>query len=165
VTRLGGGFRDRQTLSVRQATGTASVTAYDLRTSELRGLILVVDDDAINRLVARVLIEARGYEVIEAEDGESAVSILRDDRGEIGLILMDLDMPGMGGLAATRAIRGVAPQGATVPIVALTRLVDPDSRRLCFDAGMNGFLPKPISATGIESIVCLVGHGAHRAHA
>ena len=81
-----------------------------------------------------------------------------------GLILMDLSMPGVDGLTATRALRQ-SPRGATVPIVALTRLTDPDTRRDCFDAGMNGFLPKPISATGIESIVCLVGHGAYRAHA
>ena len=108
---------------------------------------------------------ARGYDVTEAEDGEAALAIFSADCGEIGLILMDLDMPGMGGLAAARAIRGVPPRGMTVPIVALTRLVDPESRRLCFDAGMNGFLPKPISVTGIESIVCLVGDSAYRAHA
>ena len=141
------------------------MTAYYPRKSERRAVILVVDDDAINRLVARVLIEARGYEVIEAEDGESALALFRADRGEIGLVLMDLDMPGIGGLAATRAIRATAPRGATVPIVALTRHTDADSRRQCFDAGMNGFLPKPMTATGIESIVCLVGHGAHSAHA
>lgn len=141
------------------------MTAYDLRKGDRRGVILVVDDDAINRLVARVLLETRGYAVIEAEDGEAALSAFRAYRGEIGMVLMDLEMPGMGGLAATRAIRATAPRGATVPIVALTRHSDPDSRRQCFDVGMNGFLPKPISATGIESIVCLVGHGANRAHA
>lgn len=141
------------------------MTAYDPKKSDCCGVILVVDDDAINRLVARVLLETRGYVVIEAEDGEAAVSAFRADRGAIGMVLMDLDMPGMGGLAATRAIRATAPRGATVPIVALTRYSDPDSRRQCFDAGMNGFLPKPISATGIESIVCLVGHGAYSAHA
>lgn len=150
---------------VRQPCGTPSVAAYDLGQSDRRGLVLVVDDDAVNRLIARVLIEARGYGVTEAEDGEAALAIFCADCGEIGLILMDLDMPGMGGLAAARAIRGVPPRGTTVPIVALTRLVDPESRRLCFDAGMNGFLPKPISVTGIESIVCLVGDSAYRAHA
>jgi len=141
------------------------LTAYDPRTLELRASILVVDDDPINRLVARVLIEARGYSVVEAEDGESALTTLRADRGEIGLVLMDIEMPGMGGLAATRAIRAMAPRGATLPVVALTRHIDPATRRQCFDAGMNGFLPKPISGTGIDSIICLVGHGASSAHA
>lgn len=127
--------------------------------------ILVVDDDAINRLVARVLIESRGYDVVEAEDGETALAMFEAAPENFGLVLMDLSMPGMDGLHATRALRQVSPRGATVPIVALTRHTDPDIRRDCFDAGMNGFLPKPISATGIESIVCLVGHGASRAHA
>lgn len=139
------------------------VTAYRPAASD-RPKILVVDDDAINRLVARVLIEARGYEVLEAEDGESALLTFAAT-ADIGLILMDLEMPGMDGLAATRALRGGSRRGATVPIVALTRHIDDESRRSCFDAGMNGFLPKPISSTGIESIVCLVGHGASRAHA
>lgn len=129
-----------------------------------RPRILVVDDDAINRLVARVLIEARGYEVIEAEDGDQALSTYADS-DDIGLILMDLSMPGMDGLAATRNLRTSSRRGATVPIVALTRHIDDDSRRNCFDAGMNGFLPKPISATCIESIVCLVGHGTPRVQA
>lgn len=129
-----------------------------------RPRILVVDDDAINRLVARVLIEARGYEVIEAEDGDAAIAAFASI-DDIGLILMDLSMPGKDGLETTRCLRAQSRRGATVPIVALTRHIDDDSRRSCFDAGMNGFLPKPISATGIESIVCLVGHGAPRAHA
>jgi CheY-like chemotaxis protein len=130
-----------------------------------KGTILVVDDDPVNRLVARVLIEARGYDVVEAEDGEGAVAIFAADDNTIGLVLMDLEMPGMGGISATCAIRGIEGRGAAVPIVALTRLVDAASRHKCFDAGMNGFLPKPISATGIESIVCLVGHGVSSAHA
>ncbi len=130
-----------------------------------RPKILVVDDDAINRLVARVLIEARGYEVLEAEDGQGALNVFRDNGDDIGLVLMDLAMPGMDGLAASRKLRGASRHGGTVPIVALTRHSEAASRRDCFDAGMNGFLPKPLTATGIESIVCLVGHGARRAHA
>lgn len=140
-----------------------NVTAHRPAAAD-RPRILVVDDDAINRLVARVLIEARGYEVLEAEDGETALQLFAAT-ADIGLVLMDLEMPVMDGLAATRALRGASRRGATVPIVALTRHIDDRSRRACFDAGMNGFLPKPISATGIESIVCLVGHGASRAHA
>lgn len=140
------------------------MTAYQPSTAGDRPQILVVDDDAINRLVARVLIEARGYSVAEAEDGQEALELFAACPDAFGLILMDLSMPGVDGLTATRALRQ-SPRGATVPIVALTRLTDPDTRRDCFDAGMNGFLPKPISATGIESIVCLVGHGAYRAHA
>ena len=139
------------------------VTAYRPAAAD-RPKILVVDDDAINRLVARVLIEARGFEVLEAAEGEEALQTYAAN-AEIGLILMDLEMPGMDGLTATRALRTASRRGATVPIVALTRHIDDTSRRACFDAGMNGFLPKPISATGIESIVCLVGHGASRAHA
>lgn len=139
------------------------MTAYRPAPAE-RPRILVVDDDPVNRLVARILIEARGYEVIEAEDGDAALSAYAE-ADDIGLVLMDLAMPGMDGLTATRSLRSTSRRGATVPIVALTRHIDDGSRRNCFDAGMNGFLPKPISAAGIESIVCLVGHGAYRAHA
>lgn len=141
------------------------MTAFQPSSHGEKPQILVVDDDAINRLVARVLIEARGFTVVEAEDGETALAAFDNAPDGFGMILMDLSMPGMDGLSATRALRQTSPRGATVPIVALTRLTDPDTRRSCFDAGMNGFLPKPISATGIESIVCLVGHGANRAHA
>ena len=141
---------------------TKDVTAYRPAPAE-RPRILVVDDDPINRLVARILIEARGYEVIEAEDGEAALAAYAET-SDIGLVLMDLAMPGMDGLTAARNLRSTSRRGATVPIVALTRHIDDNSRRNCFDAGIIGFLPKPISAAGIESIVCLVGHGAYRAH-
>ena len=141
------------------------MTAIQSAPHGARQKILVVDDDAINRLVARVLIEARGYDVLEAEDGEGAVCVFRDHGDDIGLVLMDLAMPGMGGLSASRKLRSASQHGSVVPIVALTRHAEASSRRDCFDAGMNGFLPKPLTSTGIESIVCLVGHGARRAHA
>ena len=105
--------------------------------------ILVVEDNDINREVARGMLEGAGIEVVLAEDGRQALEILaRDDR--VDAILMDLRMPVMDGLVATRAIRSRAGT-ATLPIIALTAEALATQRDRCFEAGMDEFLTKPIA--------------------
>ena len=104
--------------------------------------ILVVDDtDAILLLMTK-FVEARGHQAVTACNGQEAVDIWRLERPD--LILMDMLMPHMDGLTATRQIRGLA-NGQGVAIIALTANVFADDRERCVDAGMDDFIAKPVN--------------------
>ena len=136
------------------AAPSPSVPAAD---SSLEGLrILVVDDNPINRMVAGKILEALGVEATLSDSGPDAVD--RIARDPFDLVLMDINMPGMDGLEATRRIRDLpAPRGG-VPIIALTANVMAHQQRGYFDAGMNGMVAKPLSPAALLSeIVRLVG--------
>jgi len=105
--------------------------------------VLVVDDHPVNREVARLILTACGCEVSECEDGADAVEAARTQ--SFDAILMDVRMPGMDGLAATRAIRALGGPASLTPIVAVTADVMRDDIERCRDAGMNGHVPKPIN--------------------
>jgi signal transduction histidine kinase len=105
--------------------------------------ILVVDDNRTNRLVGLKSLEALGAEAETADSGEAAIAAAA--RGGYDLILMDVNMPGMDGLEATRRIRELPEPQAGVPIVALTADVMTHHQAAYHAAGMNGFVPKPFS--------------------
>ncbi|MFN7939751.1 MAG: PAS domain S-box protein [Bryobacteraceae bacterium] len=113
--------------------------------------ILVVEDNAVNRLVAGKMLERMGCKVHFAVDGQEAVG--RVQSGEtFDLILMDCQMPNMDGLEATRRIR--AGEGARgVPIVALSAGVLAEERHACYQCGMDEFLEKPISAERLRRVL------------
>ncbi|HEX7886332.1 MAG TPA: response regulator [Phenylobacterium sp.] len=104
--------------------------------------ILVVDDNATNRMVAQSLVEMFDCTSESAEDGEEAVEAART--GRFDLILMDIKMPRMDGVAATRAIRAIPGPIGVVPIIALTANADPDDAEAYLAAGMNGVVEKPM---------------------
>lgn len=104
--------------------------------------VLLVEDDEINRYVTTELLVGNGLQVIHAADGQEALEIL--SFRPVDVVLMDLFMPGMDGLAAARAIRALPDPAGSVPIVALTAAVTPDIRQQCIDAGMQDFLAKPL---------------------
>jgi two-component system, sensor histidine kinase len=104
--------------------------------------ILVVDDNATNRMVAQSLVEMFDCTSESAEDGEEAVEAARS--GRFDLILMDIKMPRMDGVAATRAIRALPGPVAKTPIIALTANADPDDAAGYLAAGMNGVVEKPM---------------------
>lgn len=104
--------------------------------------ILVVDDNATNRMVAQSLVEMFDCTSEAAEDGEEAVEAVRT--GRFDLILMDIKMPRMDGVAATRAIRGLPGRVGETPIIALTANADPDDAEAYLAAGMNGVVEKPM---------------------
>ncbi|MBI1683346.1 PAS domain S-box protein [Caulobacter hibisci] len=124
----------------------------------LEGLkILVVEDNATNRMVARRILEMLGAAVETAEDGLSGVEAA--ERG-FDLILMDVQMPGVDGLEASRRIRALpGPVGAT-PIVALTANVLAHQRATYLAAGMNGVAAKPISPTALLAEIVRVAETA-----
>ncbi|MFI4965865.1 MAG: ATP-binding protein [Caulobacterales bacterium] len=105
--------------------------------------ILVVDDNRTNRLVGLKSLEALGAQAETADSGEAAITAAA--KGGYDLILMDVNMPGMDGLEATRHIRALPQPQAAVPIVALTADVMTHHQAAYHAAGMNGFVPKPFS--------------------
>lgn len=104
--------------------------------------ILVVDDNATNRMVAQSLVEMFECTSEAAEDGVEAVEFART--GRFDLILMDIKMPRMDGVEATRAIRAMAPGIGDIPIIALTANADPEDQAAYIAAGMNGVVEKPM---------------------
>ncbi|MGG7602960.1 response regulator [Massilia sp. BKSP1R2A-1] len=104
--------------------------------------ILLVEDNAVNRQVARELLESEGAQVALAENGHDGVEFLLSAERLPDAVLMDMQMPVMDGLEATRRIRRAL--GATLPIIAMTANAGEDDRARCLDAGMNEHLGKPI---------------------
>ena len=113
--------------------------------------ILVVDDLTENRELARTLLGALGHRVSEADSGAAAVAAAT--RARFDLILMDMQMPGMDGLSATRAIRHTAELNRATPIVALSANVLAEQVAQCHAAGMNDHIAKPIK---LEELVAKV---------
>ncbi|MFI4975738.1 MAG: PAS domain S-box protein [Caulobacterales bacterium] len=105
--------------------------------------ILVVEDNATNRLIATRLLAGFGAEVQTADDGERGVAAVA--QGDFDLVLMDIHMPVMDGLTATRAIRALGGPAAQTPIIALTADMLSHHRERYAAAGMNGVVGKPIS--------------------
>ena len=116
------------------------------------GTVLVVDDNEDNRLVVRGPLEALGWLVDEAGNGAEAVDAVAD--GDYAAVLMDCEMPGMDGFAATAAMRA---GGSRTWIIGLTAITHPAIRDRCLAAGMDDQLPKP--ATPIDLAAALAGLG------
>jgi len=113
-------------------------------------LFLVVEDFEDSRFMMRKLLEMAGYRVVEATDGEQAVEVALEERP--ALILMDLSLPRLDGLAATRKIRKQKGLGK-VPIVAVSAHDSPESRQEALDAGCNEYVAKPIDFDQLSSLL------------
>ncbi len=106
--------------------------------------VLLVEDNELNREVVCGLLEESGLQIEQAEDGAQAVAILlAKGAGHFDLVLMDMQMPVLDGLAATRRLRA-EPQFAQLPIVAMTANAMPADRERCLEAGMDDHLGKPL---------------------
>jgi PAS domain S-box-containing protein len=124
--------------------GTSLAGAAAQRPAVERPLILLAEDNEDSIATFSDYLLAKGYRVVVARDGAEAIERVREERPE--LILMDIQMPGMDGLEATRHIRADAAQSvATVPIIALTALAMPGDRERCLEAGADEYLSKPVS--------------------
>lgn len=120
---------------------------------ELRGArVLLVEDCELVREVGRTLLEDAGVVVEEAEDGAMAVRMALDGHARYSLILMDVQMPVLDGLAATRAIRADLGERAP-PIVALTAQAADHEKQICREAGMSGHLAKPIDPDQLVDVL------------
>lgn len=113
--------------------------------------VLVVEDNPINRLVVREMLERDGHMVAEAHDGEEGVSMAATRAWDV--ILMDVSMPRMDGVAATRAIRGGNEASAATPIIALTAHALPSETERFLAAGMQDIITKPVSRDALRRIL------------
>lgn len=105
--------------------------------------VLVVDDNAVNRIVASKILERAGHSVEAAENGRAALETLRSVRFD--LVLMDLQMPVMDGIETIRRIRGgEGGVDSRIPVIALTAQAEECDRQACLSAGADGFLTKPL---------------------
>ena len=101
--------------------------------------ILLVEDNLVIQKIERALLEKTGQQVQIAENGQIAVNFLQGS--QVDLILMDMQMPVMDGIEATKLLRS---RGNRTPIIAITGHDTPEDRELCRLSGMNGFIAKPI---------------------
>ncbi len=118
--------------------------------------ILLAEDNPINMLLIRELLRRRGHTITEVTTGNAAVQAMLE--GRFDLLLTDIHMPGMDGVEAARAIRaGEARSGRErTPIVALTADALEDGKKACRDAGMDGFLTKPVDPAELEEMFLML---------
>jgi CheY-like chemotaxis protein len=112
--------------------------------------LLLVEDTEDNRFMMRRLLEMEGYRVVEARNGEEAVKVAKDEKP--ALILMDLSLPIIDGLAATKLIRRM-PEFKDVPIIAVSAHDIADFQEEALTAGCNRYITKPIDFGELENLI------------
>jgi class 3 adenylate cyclase len=128
------------------------------RALRCRGLVLVVDDEEPNRMLLRDPLEAHGYEIIEAENGEQALQKVEQRPPDV--ILLDVMMPRMDGFEVCRRLKSDA-RTAHIPILIVTALSERMERMMGIAAGASDFLSKPVD---LQELTLRVGHAAHSKH-
>ena len=113
-------------------------------------LILIVEDNERNLKLLRDLLGAHGYRILEARSAEDALVLARAECPQ--LVLMDVQLPGMDGLAALRELRA-RPETTETPVIAVTAFAMKDDRERLLSAGFDGYLEKPINVRELPSFL------------
>ncbi len=142
-------FTLRLPLAARAEEPAAAQNAETAIVSAPSGDILVVDDVPMNVMVAGELLKRLGFSAITASTGADAVERLR--AGGVRAVLMDVSMPDMDGVAATAAIRALGGAAGATPIIAVTANVFDGDRERYLEAGMNGYVSKPVTARALKA--------------
>jgi two-component system, cell cycle response regulator DivK len=121
-----------------------------MKTENEAAKVLLVEDTEDNRFMMRRLLEMTGYRVVEAKNGEEAVTVARTEAPD--LILMDLSLPIIDGLAATRLIRQL-PELEQTPIIAVSAHDTTDFEADAYQAGCNNYITKPIDYSELEELI------------
>jgi CheY-like chemotaxis protein len=115
---------------------------------------LLAEDVEINRELVCTLLNPMGLEIVCAENGAEAVQIFSDAPEKFDFIFMDVQMPEMDGLEATRCIRALdVPEAASIPIVAMSANVFSQDVKKCLDSGMNDHVGKPINLDDVIAVM------------
>jgi|SRR5262245_13383692 two-component system, cell cycle response regulator DivK len=112
--------------------------------------ILYVEDNELNRKIVRDLLRRTSYRLIEAPDGEAGMTVAREQRPD--LILMDLQLPKVSGIEATRALRA-EPSTAATPIIAITSFALSGDEQRAKEAGASAYLAKPFSPFDLLTMI------------
>lgn len=136
-------------LPFRRSDGVLQLSPEHETTGPMR--ILLAEDNPINRRLMAGLLTREGHDVVAVEDGRKALSAIATQ--PFDLVLMDMQMPELDGLEATRAVRALDPPAANVPILAISADSAPERRRIYFDAGIDSFLPKPIVSSQLLEMI------------
>ena len=123
---------------------------------ELGGLVLVIDDEEHVRLIAARMLQRRGFAVVVAHDGPAGVALYETSEAPIAAVLLDLSMPGMGGLEVAQALRRSNPRAR---IVLMTGYAEDDARRRFAELGIDAFLQKPFTLNDLGAAMKLALNG------
>jgi CheY-like chemotaxis protein len=113
-------------------------------------VVLITEDEEVNFFYLKTLLQKAEAKVIRAKNGKEAVEIIAKNKGEIDLILMDLNMPVMDGYEAMRIIKAKHP---SIPIIAQTAYTMNNDRHRCLEAGFNDYIAKPINRLALYRMV------------
>ena len=151
---IGSTFIIRIPFKLAPAPDTVKKTAAQMDISGLN--LLLVEDNELNTEIAETLLSDEGANLTVAEDGLQAVRMFQEKpEGYFDAILMDIMMPVMDGITATKTIRSLKhPDAETIPIIAMTANAFREDKEKCLTAGMNAHLAKPIKIENIKRILC-----------
>lgn len=153
---VGTTFVIRLPLEIADVAPENHITQNNMKKSDLKGLrLLLVEDNELNAEIAGTLLKDEGAQITVVRDGKQALDMFRDNKpGTFDGILMDIMMPVMNGLEATKAIRALDREDAgTIPIIAMTANAFAEDARQCIEAGMNAHLSKPLNMDKVISTI------------
>ena len=161
-SRPGKGSTFRLSVTLAAAPAKSTQRNRSAKTGATRTLrVLCAEDNPYARVVLKTVLTELGHAVDFAGSGEAAVAAI--ERGAHDLVLMDVTLPGMDGIAATRAIRALGGPAARVPIIGISGRSEPRDRDAALGAGMNAFLGKPVIAAALAETIAALGEDSVRA--